>query len=138
MADIQIIKKGGDVYAKIFRADIDTKDGIRFVTEDEDPLQVGIFERGEGYEVAPHKHNPREISLPYPGEFLWMQSGKAKVTVYDDDWNEIDTVIIRAGDCLVIMRGGHKLTMLEPVRFLEVKQGPYPGRENDKTFRDQS
>ncbi|MCA9370870.1 MAG: hypothetical protein KC680_02840 [Candidatus Peregrinibacteria bacterium] len=132
----QTIEAGGIVYAKIFRADEDLEDAVHFFTEDADPLQVGIFERAEGYDVVPHKHNPRELSLEYPGEFLWIQSGEVQVTIFDDDWTTIDTLIVNGGECLVIMKGGHEMKMLKPTRLLEVKQGPYIGRENDKTFRD--
>tara|TARA_Y100000310_G_scaffold145788_1_gene145194 strand:- start:2328 stop:2741 length:414 start_codon:yes stop_codon:yes gene_type:complete len=132
----QTIEKDGQIYAKVFRAEGNIENGMHFLTGDEDPLQVGIFEREKGYEVIPHKHNPRTLDLESPGEFIWFQSGSAKVEILDDDWSVIGEVTVTAGDCLVIMKGGHTLTMLEPVRMLEVKQGPYPGREIEKTFRD--
>ena len=130
------IQKDGTIYAKVFRADIDTTDGIRFLTNDNDPLQVGIFERQAGYEVIPHTHNPRKIDIEHPGEFIWIQEGRVKLEIFDDAWSVIGEAQLHAGDCLVIMQGGHALTMLEPTRMLEVKQGPYPGREEEKTFRD--
>lgn len=132
----QTISADGKVYAKVFRADGDVEDGMHFLTDDAAPLQVGIFEREEGYHVIPHKHNPRDLQLPYPGEFIFVQKGKLKFEVFDEEWNTVDEAIVESGDCIVIMRGGHAMTMLEPTRMLEVKQGPYPGRENDKTFRD--
>lgn len=130
------IKHNGEVYAHIFSADTPVDNGMKFFTQDKDPLQVGIFERDAGYEVVPHRHNPLSVDLSPPGEFIWIQSGSAKVSIFDDDWNTIEEVTIASGDCIIILKGGHALTMLEPTRLLEVKQGPYPGREIEKTFRD--
>ena len=130
------IKHNGETYAHIFRADTPADNGVKFFTKDEDPLQVGLFEREEGYEVVPHRHNPLSVELSPPGEFIWIQSGSAAVKIFDNDWNIIEEVTVVGGDCIVILNGGHAFTMLEQTRILEVKQGPYPGRETEKTFRD--
>lgn len=132
----QRIEKDGITYAIVFAANTNVTDGMRFITSNEDPLQVGVFERDAGYAVMPHMHNKRDIHLDCPGECIFFQSGKASVEIFDNDWNVIKTVIVNGGDCLVIMKGGHALTMLEPTRMLEVKQGPYLGREKDKTFQN--
>lgn len=133
----RIVTKDGEVYARIFQTNTPVENEMKFITEDADPLQVGIFEREAGYKVVPHKHNPLKVELSPPGECIWIQSGSANVEIFDDDWNVIEEVRIQTGDCIVILKGGHALTMLEPTRLLEVKQGPYPGREIEKTFRDQ-
>ena len=136
MDDVDVLEKDGNVYAKCFRADCTVEKNVRFITEDEDPLQVGIFERDTGYEVEAHRHKSRNLSLPDIGEFLWIQSGSATVDVYDEQWQPLGSWTVGSGDCVVLLRGGHGLKMLEPTRILEVKQGPYPGRrEDEKTFR---
>jgi len=130
-----VIGKDGMVYAKIFHADIACPN-VLSVTEDNDPLQVILFSREAGYEVKAHSHLPRSIDLQHVGEFLWIQEGKVEVTVYDEEWNALGKAIAQGGDCIVFIRGGHELKMLEKTRILEVKQGPYPGKEKDKVFRD--
>ena len=134
----QTIKHNGEIYAHVFTADTPVENGVKFFTKDEDPLQVGLFDREEGYEVVPHRHNPLSVELSPPGEFIWIQSGSVAVKIFDDDWNVIEEVTVNGSECIVILKGGHALTMLEPTRILEVKQGPYPGREKEKTFRDAS
>lgn len=136
MSEPSVVTHNGNIYARFFRADIAVSDGMKFVTEDSDPLQVGIFERKKGYEVAAHRHVPRTLDLPEVGEFLWIQSGSATVTVFDEDWQIIHERDVRAGDCMVFLRGGHGLTMTDDTRILEVKQGPYPGRDAEKVFRN--
>ena len=136
MSDIRTIEHDGEIYAKIFKADTPAENGVKFFTNDEDPLQVGVFDREEGYEVIPHRHNPLKVELSPPGEFIWIQSGSADVKIFDNDWSVIEEVTVAGGDCIIILKGGHSFTMLEQTRILEVKQGPYPGREKEKTFRD--
>lgn len=138
MPDVQTIEKDGKVYAKIFKADIEAADGIHFLTEDADAIQVGIFERESGYEVAAHRHVARTVDLKHPGEFLWIQRGSAVAQVFDEEWNEIASEEVHAGDCIIFLQGGHGLRMQDDTRILEVKQGPYPGREAEKVFRDAS
>ncbi len=135
MDDVRTIAKDGKTYAQCFRADLHVRSGVRFATENEDPLQVGIFERDKGYEVPAHRHNGRALTLTDVGEFLWVQSGSMRIEVFDEEWNVLDTWTARSGDCIVLLRGGHAISMLEPTRLLEVKQGPYPGKEREKTFR---
>ena len=138
MDSMETVERDGIVYAHFFHADLSVTDSMRFVTQDHDPLQVGIFERDAGYEVQKHRHKERDVQLKSIGEFLWIQSGAAKVSLYDDAWNLVREVTVCAGDCAILLRGGHSLLMLEPTRFLEVKQGPYPGKEMDKLFPDRS
>ncbi len=136
MSELSNVTHNGNIYAKFFRANIAVSDGVTFVTEDGDPLQVGIFERKKGYEVAAHRHLPRKLDLQDVGEFLWIQSGSARVTVFDEDWNVIHERNVSAGDCIVFLRGGHGLKVTSDTRILEVKQGPYPGRDAEKVFRN--
>jgi len=113
-------------------------DGARFVTEEKDALQLGIFERPAGYRVRAHRHRTLPAEERDGAEFLAFESGEAKVTIYDDTWNLVAEEIVRAGDVLLLLAGGHQMEMLKPTRFLEVKQGPYPGDARAKIFRDPS
>ena len=133
---METVERDGIVYAYFFRMDLPVEEQMRFITQNHDPLQVGMFERDAGYEVATHRHKAREVKLKSIGEFLWIQSGSATVSLFDDAWNLVKEVTVRAGDCAILLRGGHALRMLEPTRFLEVKQGPYPGKDLDKLFPD--
>jgi len=135
--DIVAVTKGDRTFALFFQHGVEV-DGARFLTPHESALQVGVFERGEGYEVKPHRHPERDIHIRKPMEFLYIEKGKAEVTVFDEEWNVLDERTIESGDSLLFMDGGHSLKMLEPTRIIEVKQGPYPGEENAKVFRDPS
>jgi mannose-6-phosphate isomerase-like protein (cupin superfamily) len=112
-------------------------DGARFITEEQDALQLGVFNRPAGYQVRAHRHVDLPIEKRKGAEFLYFESGEAKVTVFDDAWEVIAEETVHAGDVLLFLAGGHQVEMLKPTRFIEVKQGPYPGDDRAKIFRDQ-
>lgn len=135
MDDVRVIKSGGQTLAIFVHRGVAVPDGMRFFTTPDQILQTGIFERDTGYRVAAHKH--REHAGPSKlGEFLYIESGRAKVTVYHDDWTVAGEEVVGTGDFLLLLEGGHAVEMLEPTRFIEVKQGPYPGDAVAKIFRD--
>ncbi len=109
-------------------------DGIKFITEPHDAFQVGIMERPKGYTVKPHHHPDRPITLTSVSEFFFVESGRVRLTVFDDAWNEIAREEIAAGEFALILSGGHGVEFLEDTRMHEVKQGPYPGDSASKEF----
>lgn len=109
--------------------------GAKFFTRPSDEFQIGIIERPSGYEVKAHQHPGRDDTIRHTTEFLYVEKGKAKVTVFDEEWTALHEQTICAGDFMVSFRGGHQFTVLEYVRFIEVKQGPYPGDGKAKVFR---
>jgi quercetin dioxygenase-like cupin family protein len=109
-------------------------DGIKFVTEPNDPFQVGIMERPKGYAVKPHRHPDRPITVASVSEFFYVESGKVRLTVFNDSWEEVAKEEISAGEFALILSGGHSVEFLEDTRMHEVKQGPYPGDSDSKEF----
>ena len=134
MSAVTPIAKNGVTYA-LFVSGRVSIDGITFLTQQTDEFQIGVMERPKGYKVKPHQHPPRDVVVHHTTEFLYVEEGKAEITVFDEQWNELHTHVVSTGDCLVFFRGGHALTMLERTRLLEVKQGPYPGDGGAKVFR---
>lgn len=135
MPGITKVTKDGHTYALFFSKSL-TTEGIRFLTEHEDTFQVGLMERPKGYKVEPHQHAERSTELTTVSEFIYVEKGKVRVTVFDEAWKELAQQELSGGDFLLFLRGGHSLTVLEPARMIEVKQGPFSG--DPKVFREQS
>lgn len=135
MNTMKTIESKGETYAHFFHQEMPISGEAQFITKNEDPIQVGIFERNTGYEVPAHTHFSRKLDLKNVGEFLLIQKGSALVRVFDEAWNVLCEHTVKKGDCVIFLRGGHELTMLEPTRILEVKQGPYVSTAEEKTFR---
>ena len=133
MGSITPVAKNGVSYA-LFVCGRPAVEGAKFFTQNTDEFQVGAFERPAGYEVKAHQHPERKETITWTTEFLYVEKGRAKVTVFDEDWKTLHEQEVAAGDFLVFFRGGHSLIMLEPTRLVEVKQGPYSDTATTKIF----
>lgn len=137
MPDLITVTKGENTYALFMKHGISTP-GARFMTDNTMPFQVGLFERPAGYHVKAHQHPPQKYDVGTTSEFLYIEQGKMHVTIFDEEWNVLREETLTVGDAMLALRGGHEVKMLEPVRFYEVKQGPFPGDSASKVFRPAS
>ncbi len=137
MEKIVSIKKGAVTYALIFR-NVSAAGGARFLTEPGEELQAGVMERSTGYIVQPHRHTRGAKNIEGLSEFLYIERGKIRVTVYDDLWKLLGQETLSTGDFLLFYRGGHGIEVLETCRMIEVKQGPYVGTATVKNFQSAS
>ena len=103
-----------------------------FLTPLTEPLQCGIGVFGEGKVVEPHRHVGDPATVSEFQEFILIRKGKALADVFDVEGRMIKTYEMNEGDALLLLRGGHAFKFLEPTELLEVKQGPYLGREKMK------
>jgi hypothetical protein len=107
------------------------ENGVKFFTPDDAPLQIGAFHLSAGHEIQPHVHKPCVRQLDFTSEVLVIQSGKIQVDFYDQGQTYLLSRTLQAGDTVILLEGGHGFTVLEELRMLEIKQGPFAGM-NDK------
>ena len=125
------IVKNGKVYAIIIRSD--TKiDGVEFFTPEQYPFQLGLHLREAGIDIRPHIHKSIKRNIELSQEMLYIIYGKIEVDFFDEEKNKIATKVLRSGDAMLLVRGGHGFKVLEKTKMIEVKQGPYEGIEKDK------
>ena len=125
------IERNGLLYALVLRKD-DWDEGLNFITQEELYLQVGTFWYEEGQRCKPHQHIPNNRPNVLTQECNIVISGSLCVTLYDDG-EEFRTVILRAGDLIVMVAGGHGFEILEPdTKIVECKNGPFISVEKDK------
>lgn len=128
------IAQAADLYAFIFSLD-DFRSGTQFVSESEWPLQVGLMTFPLGHAISAHVHLPQSNPRTQPTqEVLLVVSGKMEVDFFTEDWKPIQTETLNRGCILFQVRGGHAFRFLEPTQLIEVKSGPYQGREKDKVL----
>jgi hypothetical protein len=132
MDAVQAITKGSVTYAFFFGKELKAPEGVRFLTEQSMPMQVGLMERPKGYLVKPHTHPKSDRHITTTPEFLYIESGRVHAKVFDEDWILIGERELGAGDFLLFLAGGHAVEVLEDARFIEVKQGPFAGPMKDK------
>lgn len=126
------VKSGNELYAIIISTD-DFADGINFVSAEEWPFQLGLLMHGSGHSIAPHRHvaQPNRI-VAETQEFLLVVSGTMEVDFFDAAGRCFDTERLTAGEGMLHVQGGHGFRFLEKTRVLELKQGPYLGRDKEK------
>jgi len=134
MESIIHINKAGIPYAIICKNA--RTDGVRFFTDEQEEFQVGLMERPAGYQVEAHAHDRASRSVNGVSEFLYIETGKAKVSVFDEQWTPLASEVLEAGDFLLFLRGGHAVEYIEATRLIEVKQGPYVDSIITKAYQD--
>jgi hypothetical protein len=89
----------------------------------------------------PHKHIWKPFVSDYnfgetkTQEFWVIMKGIIEVTLYDTDDSVLDIRILKEGDAMFTLHGGHAFTCLkDDTKVWEIKTGPYKGLLNDKIF----
>lgn len=133
--NIEIIKNKGKISAIIIYDGYHIG-GNTFFTPDDFPQQLGFLSHKTGKIIEPHTHKivKREIFLTQ--EVLIIKKGKIKVDFYDYERKHLDHRILRKGDVILVTGGGHGYEVLEDVEMIEVKQGPYLGKDDKIRFQD--
>ena len=131
MGNLIEIKKKDRLLAIIVKNDYKT-DGVDFITSNELSQQVAYMHHPVGKQILPHVHNMVQRSVIMTQEVLFIKKGKLRVDFYDDYKDYLESVVLEAGDVILLVSGGHGFEVLEELEMIEVKQGPYAG-EQDKT-----
>lgn len=113
--------------------DEDWVEGLNFITDDSLFIQVGSWWYQNGKNLATHKHNtvPRESNITQ--EMVYVKRGSMLATIYDQDMNFIEEVILKEGDLAIMVFGGHGYKILDDdTKIIEAKNGPFLSVEIDK------
>jgi mannose-6-phosphate isomerase-like protein (cupin superfamily) len=130
---VQEIKYNNELLAIILSADFD-QPGIHFFTPDSFSQQVAYMRHPAGKIIAPHVHNLVRREVFYTQEVLLLKKGKLRVDFYNEQQEYFESYILKAGDVILLVKGGHGFEVLEEVEMVEVKQGPYVGNEDKTRF----
>jgi len=110
------------------------KEGINFVSNSDYPLQLGINSYKAGHIIENHLHQTREVLINNVQEVLFFKSGEALVSLFDKSKEFVKSLRLSAGDLIFFVDGGHGFQMLRDTVLIEVKQGPYFGKDLDKVI----
>ena len=108
------------------------KPGVNFLTPEHFPQQVAFMRHSSGKIIQAHLHNPVPREVLSTQEVLHIKQGRLRVDFYDQHKTYLESRILRSGDTIVLVGGGHGFEILDDVEMIEVKQGPYLG-DGDKT-----
>lgn len=98
-----------------------------FLTPDDFPMQLGVNFYAPGQRIQPHVHVEAQRDVRDQQELLFLKRGRAVLHLYTAQRELAHAVDLRAGDCVLLVSGGHGLDILEEAQLIEAKQGPYLG-----------
>jgi len=106
---------------------------IEFITPNEFSLQLGYMNRPTGYQVIPHIHNPVPRETVGTQEVLFVKEGLIEIDFYSFERVYLESRKLSAGDIVLLVGAGHGITVLEAVKIVEVKNGPFiPGADKGR------
>ncbi len=125
----------GNVVAIVFGLDEVDRicEGTYMFTPEDWGIQVGFARHSRGYRVSAHVHPRRREGVGIGSELLIVLRGRIRIDIYSCNGEYIDNVELGEGEGIVL-RCGHAVEFLEDSVVLEVKEGPYPGKERDKVW----
>lgn len=124
-------KEGRELAVVLRPVDYIQQTDKRFFSEPKDTLQIGSLFFPQDSSVAPHVHQPKDIPRN-PMEVLVVLSGDAWADIYDETRQMAESIELLAGDILIQKRGGHGFRFPCGTILLEIKCGPYLGKDSDK------
>jgi|TARA_B110000914_G_C15396676_1_gene415124 hypothetical protein len=122
------------LYALIIKESYQNKKGISFFTKNDSNQQIGFMSHPKNYIIKPHKHQKRETKIYLTTEVIILQKGKLRVDFYDTKKKYLFSVIIKKNQIIMLVHGGHGFKVLEPVKMLEIKQGPFVSNKDKIKF----
>lgn len=130
---IDRITQGEQVFAIVLRRGYSAP-GVHFFTPGEFSQQLGMLVHKKGKIVDRHRHKHVHREIHRTQEVLVVLEGKVKVEIYNDEGGILKTLILKAGDAILLAAGGHRIKVLEEAKLIEVKQGPYAGFVDKEYF----
>jgi hypothetical protein len=130
---IERIEHKDKIFALILRTAYD-RDGVSFVTSEDEPIQLGVLSHKRGTKIKPHIHKEQPRTITEVQEVLHVDCGKVEAEFYERNGKKIGSTVLNPGDTILLLRGGHGLNILEDSKIIEIKQGPYYGVGEDKQF----
>lgn len=132
MQGVEFFRAGHQLLAILVRATASSEDKYNFLTEQSEPLQLGMNFYQAGDSIKSHTHLRRDIHIDRIQEALIVSKGRTRLTLYDSDRNQAGETVLTTGDIVLLLSGGHGFEILEDTKIVEVKQGPYDGKTQDK------
>ncbi|TAE70941.1 MAG: hypothetical protein EAZ85_11235 [Bacteroidetes bacterium] len=128
------IEYNGKLRAIVHRAE-EWKEGIDFLTPDETFIQVVSCHYHKDKHIRAHWHIENERLSLLTQETVYIVNGSMRVDLYGDDKEVFHQEILKQGDTIIIIEGGHGYHILEDhTKVLEIKNGPFVSVEKDKAF----
>ena len=130
---VEKFEHNGEMYALILRDEY-RRPGVNFFTPGDLSHQLAHMQHPAGKVIDAHFHNPIPRTVTYSQETLFIKRGRLRVDFFDENQAYLESRELKAGDVILLIKGGHGFEVLEELEMIEVKQGPYAGDEDKTRF----
>lgn len=131
MNGFEVIENNGVRYAEVIRSELDLPK-TRFFSPEHSSMQFGIVAHEAGYKEEAHTHKRIERTISDLQQMFVVMEGAVKVAFFLDSGEEFQSTILRKGDAILLVDGGHSIEIIERAKCISVKQGPFYGDKHDK------
>lgn len=111
------------------------RDGIKFFTPNNFSQQLAYMRHKKDHVIPAHLHLPVDRKVKYTQETIFVRKGLVLINFYSEKQLYVDSRELKTGDVVLLVSGGHDFKMLEETELIEVKQGPYAGKEDKIRFK---
>ncbi|MBI5458052.1 hypothetical protein HY971_05010 [Candidatus Kaiserbacteria bacterium] len=118
------IKSGGEVFAVVL--DLESiQEGTFPATDPAWSIQLLLMKRKSGHVVAKHTHKKITKTTQQPQEAIVVIKGAIEASIFDEKGELIENKRVTEGQCLLIIRGGHEVRVIEDALMYAFKDGPF-------------
>ncbi|HEX6158803.1 MAG TPA: hypothetical protein VF111_01470 [Thermoanaerobaculia bacterium] len=134
---VEKILRDDVLYAIIVRNEF-REDGVHFFTSNDLSQQLAFMKHPKGKVIDAHVHLPVKREVHRTQEVLVIKRGRLRVDFYTQAQTYLESRVLREGDVLLLIAGGHGFEVIDDVEMFEVKQGPYSGDQDKQRFTPHS
>jgi cupin fold WbuC family metalloprotein len=131
--NMNINDNSGNLLATVIRHE-DISEGKNFITDNDSEFQLASFYLEKDSVIEKHYHPEQERRILRTSEVLVVIDGEMEVQIYDNNLDHISNILLKSGDTIALIDGGHGITFKTNTKFVEVKQGPYDESTDKKRF----
>ena len=130
--EIEKIYHNNELIASIVRP-LESQEGLTFLTEDENYIQLGIWNYKKDTVLPAHYHTEFSRESFKTNEVVYVVKGNIECNLYTENGELIKKVTINEQELIVQFNGAHEYFIEEDSLVIENKNGPYFGPEKDRT-----
>ncbi len=130
---LELCYNNNELYCIIIRSGFESEE-LTFFTPVNFSQQLGYLPHKKNSIIKPHIHLYSKREVFYTQEVLFIKKGKVKVNFYDSDKKHVFSEVIECGDFILLCGGGHGFEVIEDSCMIEIKQGPFLGKDDKQRF----
>jgi|TARA_Y100000389_G_scaffold201173_1_gene243209 cupin fold WbuC family metalloprotein len=129
--EIEKIYHNNELIASIVRP-LESQEGLTFLTEDENYIQLGIWNYKKDTVLPAHYHTEFSRESFKTNEVVYVVKGNIECNLYTENGELIKKVTINEQELIVQFNGAHEYIINEDSLIIETKNGPYFGPDIDR------